>query len=171
MRQETEMAPRGPAHNPKPDSFNANLEAARLLTSLFTKGIISKGDKARKWHKHPTYSSQFSSIAMEKFRKRYTQLYTEKFGVMNERKYYLISFDMEQKILTSVPTEVNLCQPKSTLSVQSDSDDENANLESSLNGSKSLKGDYTEKKSSLFFLFAAYYQAYVFDGTMAASKN
>ena len=67
MGQEAEMTPRGPERNLKPDSVIANPEAARSLTSLFTKGIIKKGDKARKWHKHSTYSSQFSSIAMENF--------------------------------------------------------------------------------------------------------
>ena len=107
---------------------------------------------------------------MEKFRERYTQLYTEKHGVIDELKYYLISFDMELTCLYSVPTEVNLCQPKSTLSVPSDNEDENEHLESSINGPNSLKGDYAEKIISLF-LFHAYYLAYVLDGTRPASKN
>ena len=83
------MAPRGPARNPKPDSVAANPEAARLLASLFTKGIVKKGDKARKWHQHPTYCTKFSQIALEKFRKRYTQLYTEKFGENKDCKFFL----------------------------------------------------------------------------------
>ena len=84
------MTARGPARYPKPDSINANPEAARLLTSLFTRGIIKKGDKARQWHKHPTYAAQFSNVALEKFRKRYNHLYGEKFGIKNDRKYNFI---------------------------------------------------------------------------------
>ena len=41
MRQEPETAPRGPAHNPKPDIVKANPEAARLLTS-FLPNILSR---------------------------------------------------------------------------------------------------------------------------------
>ena len=85
------MAPRGGIRNPLPDSIAANPEAARLLTSLFSRGIIKKGDKARKWHKHPTYSARFSSVALEKFRKRFVQLYNEKFGAPNDRKSRLLS--------------------------------------------------------------------------------
>ena len=40
------MIPRGPEHNPKPDSVKANPEAARLLTSLFT-NILSRKEIKR----------------------------------------------------------------------------------------------------------------------------
>ena len=80
------MAPRNQARNPEPDSVAANPEAARLLTSLFTKGTVKPGDEARKWHQHPTYAIKFSKIAMEKFRKRFVQLYAEKHGGGTECK-------------------------------------------------------------------------------------
>ena len=56
------MPPRNAARNPRPESIAANSESARLLTSLFTKGILKK-DKARKMHQHPTYSAIFSIMA------------------------------------------------------------------------------------------------------------
>ena len=80
------MAPRNQARNPKPDSVAANPEAARLLSSLFTKGIVKPGGKARKWHQHPTYTMKFQKIAMEKFRKRFVQLYAERYGGGTECK-------------------------------------------------------------------------------------
>ena len=78
--------PRNQARNPKPDSVAAAPEASRLLTSLLTKGIVKSGYKARKWHQHPTYSMKFSLIAMEKFRKRFVQIYAEKHGGGTECK-------------------------------------------------------------------------------------
>ena len=83
------MAPRGQARNTKPDSIAANPEAARIFRSLFTKGIVKKGDKARKRHQHPTCSTKFSKIALEKFHKCYVQLYAEKFGENTNREFFL----------------------------------------------------------------------------------
>ena len=83
------MPPRNTARNPRPDSIAANPEVERLLTSLFTKGILKKGDKARKWDQNPTYSAIFTKIAAEKFGKRFIQLHTEKFGAAKERKLFL----------------------------------------------------------------------------------
>ena len=77
------MDPRCSARNPQSYSVSANPEAARLLTSLFEKGIVKKGAKARKWHQHPNYCTKFLQVALEKFRKRYTQSGTEKFGENN----------------------------------------------------------------------------------------
>ena len=88
------MAPRAANRNPRPDSIAANPDGARLLTSLFTRGIIKKGNKGRKWHQHPTYSTRFSSIALEKFRKRFVQLYEEKFGPPNDRKFHSFKNDI-----------------------------------------------------------------------------
>ena len=73
------MAPRCQARNSKPDSVAANPEAAWLRTSLFTKEIVKKDDKARKFHQLPTLSTKVSKIALGRFRKRNAQLYVEKF--------------------------------------------------------------------------------------------
>ena len=82
------MAPQSQARNPKPESIAENPETARLLTSLFTKRIITKGDKARKWHQHPAYSTKFSKIALEKFHERYVPLYAEEFDESKDRKFF-----------------------------------------------------------------------------------
>ena len=95
------MPPRGQARNPKPDSIAANPGAVRLLTSIFKKGIVKKGDKARKWHQHPTYKTEFAQIALEKFRKRYVQLYNEKFGEKKERKFHFCVFHLFTNLLAS----------------------------------------------------------------------
>ena len=80
------MAPKYLCRNSKLDSVRANPKAARLLTTLFTKSTVKKGDKARKWHQHPINAAKFSIIALEKFRKRFVQQHLVMIGNQNELK-------------------------------------------------------------------------------------
>ena len=69
-----------PRRAPIPESFQANLEAGRLLANSISSGMIKKDDRAAAWKSHPTYCKVFSPLDPEIFRKRFKKLITEKYG-------------------------------------------------------------------------------------------
>ena len=86
----TIVPPKNQARYPKADSIAANPDASRLLTSLVSSAIVKPGDKARKWHKNPAYSTVFAPVLAEKFSKRLVQLVNEKYGDQTKSKLLLI---------------------------------------------------------------------------------
>eukprot|EP00171_Calliarthron_tuberculosum_P003541 IDg3541t1 len=70
----------GKRKGPQADSLAANPKASQTLTNLVATGQIKASDGMKEWYNNPKYATLFAPIHIEKFRKRYKKLLSDKYG-------------------------------------------------------------------------------------------